>query len=280
MSNPKVAVQMFTLRERLQTDGVFNTLKRLHDLGYSAVEISAVEMSDENIKEMERAINELGMDICALSVVTQSSMPGRNDEALKDDFDRIVDYTKRLDCQYLRIGMLPFQYLGQEDKFLEFAEEMDSYGARLKEHGIKLFYHNHHFEFEKFGGKLALDILVENTDPSHVGFELDTHWIQRGGQNPVDWIKRLKGRVELVHLKDYRIATPKEFTGPEAMLKMVQFAEVGEGTLDFVQIINTCRESDVRYLPIEQDMTYGRDPYDSLKISMDNIKKMGVSVEF
>lgn len=280
MSKPQVAVIMMMLKEKIKEDGVYNTLKKLKDMGYNAVEISQVEMSEENITEMKRAIDELDMDICALSAVTENFMPQVKFDTLKDDFDKIVEDAKTLDCKYLRIGMLPVHYMGKEEKYIEFAKELNEYGKRLNEHGMKLFYHNHHFEFERLGGKLAMDILVENSDPEYVGFELDVHWIQAGGQNPIDWIKKLKGRVELVHLKDYRIVTPEKLTGYEDLFKMVQFAEIGEGSLDFEGIIKACEESGVKYMPIEQDMTYGRDVFESLQISMDNLKKMGYSELF
>lgn len=280
MSKPQIAVITMMLKEKVKEDGVYNTLKKLKEMGYNAVEISQLEMSEENIAEMKRAIDELGMDICALSAVTENFMPQIKFDTLKDDFDKIVADAKTLDCKYLRIGMLPVHYMGKEEKYIEFAKELNEYGKRLKEHGMKLFYHNHHFEFERVGGKLAMDILVENSEPEYVGFELDVHWLQAGGQNPIEWIKKLKGRVELVHLKDYRIVTPEKLTGYEDLFKMVQFAEIGKGSLDFEGIIKACEESDVKYMPIEQDMTYGRDVFESLQISMNNLKKMGYSELF
>ena len=74
----------------------------------------------------------------------------------------------------------------------------------MKEDGFDLYYHNHHIEFLKVNGQYLLDILRENAP--HLGFELDTHWIQRGGENPVEFIKKYAGSVRLLHLKDYRIA--------------------------------------------------------------------------
>lgn len=280
MSKPQVAVQMMMLKEQIKSDGIYNVLKKLKDMGYNAVEISQVEMSEENITNMKKAIDELDMNICALSTVTENFHPQFKVDTLKDDFDKIVEYSKLLDCKYLRIGALPFNYMGSEEQYYKFAKELNEYGKKLKEHGIKLFYHNHHFEFVKFDGKYGLDILLENTDPEYLGFELDVHWIQRGGGNPVDLIKKLKGRVELVHLKDYRIAVPETMTGYEDLFKMVQFAEIGEGSLNFVEIIKACEESNVEYMPIEQDMTYGRDPFESLQISMKNIKEMGFKEYF
>ena len=107
------------------------------------------------------------------------------------------------------------------------------------------------------------------------------HWIHRAGQDPVKWIEKLEGRVELVHLKDYRIKTPDlSYFNMDKFFNCVQFAEIGEGLLDFHRIIAACERSAVQYMPIEQDDTYGRDPFESLQISMDNLKEMGYGKYF
>ena len=67
-------------------------------------------------------------------------------------------------------------------------------------------YHNHHVEFAKYDGKYIMDIMAEESDPKYLGFELDVHWLQRGGVNPLEWIKKLEGRTKILHIKDYRIA--------------------------------------------------------------------------
>ncbi len=170
MSKPQIAVQMMMLKEKVAEEGIYNVLKNLNEMGFKAVEISQIEMSEENVSEMERAIKDFEINICALSVVTENFMPQFKFESLKDDFEKIVSDANRLNCKFVRIGALPFHYMGQEDKYIEFAKELNEYGKRLSERGIKLFYHNHHFEFERINGKLALDILAENSDPKYVGF--------------------------------------------------------------------------------------------------------------
>ncbi|GEA61183.1 sugar phosphate isomerase/epimerase family protein [Vibrio comitans] len=288
MSKPQIAVQMMMLAGKVKELGVYETLKTLKEMGFNAVEISQVDMSEENVAEMERAVYELEMNICSLSAYTAQIHPSFPVDSFDLHFDKIVSDAKRLDVSYLRIGSLPFTHYGQPEKFIEFAKEMDMWGAKLREYGIKLFYHNHHCEFDKVDGKVLFEHLVENTSAENIGFEIDVHWIQRAGLNPAKFIKKMAGRAELVHLKDYRIATPsqEDLMGSLAKGDMnlffntIQFAEIGEGNLDFKEIIDACEESNVRYLPIEQDDTYGRDPFESLQISMDNLKKMGYADYF
>ena len=166
--------------------------------------------------------------------------------------------------------------VGQSEKILEC----------LKEEGIDLYYHNHHVEFARYNGKYLLDIIKDNT--KNLGFELDIHWIHRGGENPVEFIKKSAGRIRLLHLKDYRIGEMKmpeggiDFTNRESIMKfmggfnnVVQFAEVGEGTLPVAACIEAGLAGGSEYFLVEQDDTYGRDPFESLKISHDNLVKLG-----
>jgi sugar phosphate isomerase/epimerase len=244
-------------------------------MGYHSAEMSQISTSEENMIAMKKAIDELGMNICALSTSI-----GDREDSLSYHFDELVQKAKELDCDYVRIGALPSEYVGKKASYLDFAKQINDYGQRLGDKGIKLFYHNHEFEFEKIDGQFALDLLVENTNPKHVGFELDVHWIQRGGQNPTKWIEKLEGRAEIVHLKDYRVVTNKAQNIEGVRPHVIEFAEIGEGSLDFIDIIEACKATGVRYMPIEQDQTYDRTSYEALQISMNNLKKMGYSSNF
>ena len=115
-----------------------------------------------------------------------------------------------------------------------------------------------------------------------MGFELDIHWIHRGGENPVTFINKYAGRIRLLHLKDYRIAPVslpegdfdiKAFMGQ--FYNLVEFAEVGEGNLPVKECIEAGLAGGSEYFLIEQDDTYGRDPFESLKISRDNLIALG-----
>ena len=237
-------------------------------------------MTPENVAGMKKACDEFGIKIAACSAAVEPMMPGMPGEYLSTDFDKIVADCKALDCDLLRIGMLPMTCMGSRDKALEFVKKADEIAERLKEHGIDLYYHNHHVEFVKYDGQYLLDIIKDNT--KHMGFELDIHWIQRGGENPVEFVKKYAGRIRLLHLKDYRISEvklpegkfdPKTFM--QSFTSNVQFAEVGEGSLPVKECIEAGLAGGSEYFLIEQDDTYGRDPFESLKISRDNLIALG-----
>ncbi len=276
-----IGVQMMMLKEKVAQVGVYEVFRQLSDMGYHCVEVSQIPMTEENVQQMKQGAKDFGIKIAALSAAVEPMMPGIPGEYLTTHFDKIVQDCKTLECNYLRIGMLPMTRMGDYDKSVEFAQLADQYAEKLAEHDIKLYYHNHHIEFTKYNGETLMDIIKNNT--KYIGFELDVHWIQRGGMNPVDVINRFAGRVSLLHLKDYRIGEveldfSKEFDPVEfkkAFHSVVEFAEVGEGTLDMPAIIEAGLESGSQYFFIEQDDQYGKDPYECLETSRDNLYAMG-----
>jgi sugar phosphate isomerase/epimerase len=283
-----IGVQASTVKEAFAQLGPFQTLQRISDIGYHAVEVSQVAMTPGNVAEMRRAEDELGMRVAALSAML-TAPPGGGFESLRDDYEKIVADCRTLDTSILRIGMLPFDAMGSLEGVVGFAEQANEYARRLAEAGIDLYYHNHHIEFARLGGRSVLDVIAE-TAPD-VGLELDVHWIHRGGENPVTVLAKYAGRVRLVHLKDYRIgllpASAQDLLAQgdaagfmSAFLGVVQFAEVGEGTLDWPAILEQSLASGAEYLLVEQDDTYGRDPFDSLRISRDNLVALGYEALF
>lgn len=271
------------LKDSFADVGAFETLRKVSAIGYNAVEISQIPMTAENVGELDRSRTELGMDIAALSVNIEGRK-GMPVESLADNFDKIVDDAKRLDTSLLRIGMLPFGAMKSLDSVVEFAKQANGYAERLQEQGISLYYHNHHIEFAKFDGKYMLDIIAENSPA--MGMEIDVHWVQRGGLDPVRTLQKYAGKTAMVHLKDYRIGQMPEssfgllekgdFPGFMAEFRnVVQFAEVGEGNLDFPSIIPAAVAAGARYLLVEQDELYGRTVWDALQTSYDNLVAMG-----
>ncbi len=279
----KIGVQAMMLKSQFAEEGAFATLERLRDLGFGAVELSQISMAKDDVAEIDRARTELGMEIAALSATldTDQHRPG---DSLVGDFDKIVADCQLLDTTLVRIAMMPFSAMVSKPALLEFCRLCEDAAARLAEHNIRLCYHNHHIEFGKYDDAYILDIIRASAPTMR--FELDVHWIQRGGQDPVRVLRDFAGLVDLVHLKDYRIGP----LGEEAFAALrageaqafraafagvVQFAEVGEGNLDFEAIIEQSLASGATYLMIEQDDHYGRDPFDCLITSRDNLIGLG-----
>ena len=190
MKKGLIGVQMSTIAPaKMPSFDAFDAMKKLTDIGYHCIEISQVPMTPENVAGFRKSIDELGMNVSSCTASVAPMVPGMPGEYLNnpDDFKKIVEDCRKLDCDMLRIGMLPMTCMGSYEKAMDFAKEADETAARLKEEGIDLYYHNHHVEFARYNGKYLLDIIKDNT--KNLGFELDIHWIHRGGENPVEFIK-------------------------------------------------------------------------------------------
>lgn len=275
--NAKIALNMSMVKTIMWEKGPDYTFQRVKEAGLSYFELSQVDMTDEFIDQVLEASQKHGVTVMSTSLNYKPLFGTARGLDLEKDLDRIIDVNKKLGVTYVRDSLIPKTCIHNEEGYYKAAEDLNYYGKLLKEQGLKLYYHNHHFEFEKYHGKTGFELLTENTDPEYVGFELDVHWISRAGQNPVDWINRLSNRVDLVHLKDYRIYFPDGEPSPDIFHReqCIQFAEIGEGNLDMKSIIEASLKAGAIYLPIEQDQTYGRDPFDCVRTSVKNLKQLG-----
>lgn len=253
MTDSAIAAQLYTLRDYTRTPAqIAETFRKVRAIGYEAVQLSG--LGPISPEELKRIADDNGLTICATHV---------SYERLRDEFEAVVAEHTLWGCPYVGIGGLPESYR-TAGGFALFAREASEVARRLKEHGLTFVYHNHSFELQKFGGRTGLQILYEESDPEVFASEIDTYWIQHGGGDPAWWIRRLKGRAPVVHLKDMAMEGSTQ-----------RFAEVGEGNLNWPAILEACREAGVRWYIVEQDVCPG-DPFESLAISLRNLRAMGL----
>lgn len=278
----RIGVQMMMLRDHVAVHGPYATLQRLHQIGLRSVEISQIPMTAENVEEFVRARDDLGVEVAAISA-TSTTQPGVN-EPLDTMFDKIVDDCRRLGTRHIRIGMMPMSAMRSAEALRSFCTTVDEQARRLGDADIALHYHNHHLEFARRDGVRILDQIREWAP--RLRFEIDVHWAQRGGDHPSSLLRHYAGLVDLVHLKDYRIgelpadvldaAQAGDMTAWQAAwTNLVQFAEVGEGNLDWTDIIDTSLGIEAEHLLIEQDVLNGRDVFDCLATSRANLEALG-----
>jgi sugar phosphate isomerase/epimerase len=254
MTQPVLAAQLYTIREFTQTAADFSaSMRRIRDIGYTAVQVSGIgPIPDAEVKSI---VDDVGLVICNTHV--------RPSSALWDDLDAVIKQHRLWDCKHVAIGSMPAPFREEgEDGFRRFAEEAARIGERLYDAGLTFSYHNHSFEFVRFGERTGLDIIYEESDPRYVQAEIDTYWVQHGGGDPTAWIGRMENRMPVVHLKDMVIVD-----GEQAM------AEVGEGNLNWPAILQACQEAGVEWYAVEQDVCR-RDPFESLRISYQNLRAM------
>jgi len=251
----KIAAQMYTVRQACQTaEDMAQSLQRIADIGYESVQLSGhgQEITPEQIKA---ACDAAGVTICATHVPF---------EMMRDDLDGTVALHQLYDCRYAGIGGAPRDAQESAETWSAFAREASEVAEAMAEHGLVFVYHNQSHELARFGDRTALQTLLEDGDPEYFMFEPDTYWLQHGGASPVAWLRLMGARAPVVHFKDMAMR------GREQL-----FAEIGEGNLDWPGILAACEEIGAEYYIVEQDTCQG-DPFDSLKISFDNLKAMGV----
>ncbi len=255
MSGSCIAAQMYTLREFLKTpDDIAKTLAKVKAIGYEAVQISGFGPCDP--AEIAKMLKGEGV----ACVSTHTSL-----ERLVEELDGFIEEHRLWDCGHTAIASMPSEF-HNPDGIPAFAAKADDLGAKLAEAGITLAYHNHNFEFAKTGGKTWLEIIYDNADPKNLQAELDTYWVQAGGGDPAEWIRKYTGRLSVLHIKDMIIADGNQ----------QRFAEIGEGNLNWPAILAAANDAGVEWYCVEQDDCYDRDPFDSLKISLENLHEMGL----
>ncbi|AIQ52659.1 sugar phosphate isomerase/epimerase family protein [Paenibacillus sp. FSL R7-0331] len=253
MNLSSIAAQMYTLREFTKTpEGLRESFQKLKEIGYKAVQISGIGPIDPQL--VKEYADEAGLAICATHV------PWKR---LVNDLEALAAEHKLWNCKYIGLGSLPAEYQTSQEGYRSFVSLASEIARILKEkHGLQFIYHNHDFEFERFDGVTGMDVLINEGDADVLGFELDLYWVQAGGGSPVSWVRRVEGRMQVVHLKDMAIVERK-----------TAFAEIGEGNMNYPDIIEACRETGVEWYVVEQDVCR-RDPFESLAISLNYLKKL------
>lgn len=250
-----IGAQGFTIREYTKDEAsIAASLKKLHDIGFSTLQVSAFgAIAPERLRELA---DENGLQI----IVTHT-----NPDRILNETEAVIREHRIMGCRHVGIGMMPQRYLGSKEGLLAFLKDFDRPAKLLRENGMKLQYHNHYMEYERFDGEIGIDIMARMTDPEEWGFILDTYWTQYSGRCPAKQIEMLEGRIDVCHFKDMTIREDKP-----------RMAAVMEGNLCWDEIIAACEKTGIAYAMIEQDDTYGKDPFDELKLSHDNLLKAGM----
>ena len=243
-----IALQLYTVRDETAKDFA-GTLKKLADMGYEYVELAGT--GGLSPAEAAKVLADLGL-------TPTSSHHGLMQ--IRDEFNAVIDQAKLMNYELVVCPSLPGD-MQNTDGFKQAADVIVEANEKGKEHNITFCYHNHSFEWADVGGgKRGIDVLYDNPN---LQSELDIYWVQHGGDDPLAWMKKLSGRVPLLHVKDMKDNADRDF------------AEVGTGTVDTAGAVALAEACGVMYLIIEQDRCWINDsPMESVKISLDNLKKI------
>ena len=247
MKRSQIAAQLYCFRDFLQTErGIADTFRRLHDMGYEAVQLTSAFPKDLSPEVLLKLLENHGL---------KAISSHESGAAIFNETNRIIEKLLTLGINHVAYPAPHITPTGVGE-VIDFAEKLNGLAQDFKRNGITLAYHNHAIEFRHFEGQMMLELIFDHA-PDLQG-EIDTHWIQRGGGNSVSWIERLRGRMDVIHLKDYGMDTSKisEWTSTAVM------KPVGSGNLEWREIISAAERTGVKDFVVEHDQNI-LDPFDS-----------------
>ena len=240
-------------------------LKKVREIGYQSIQ-GGLPPDGMSLKEQKALLDDLGIEISVFS--------GRPPNLFTDS-QKIIEACHLYECDEIMVGTLPVEYRENYDTYMQGIEMLNKGAQVFKKEGIFISYHNHAQEFRKFSnGKRGMDLLFENFDYSVMRFLLDTHWLQSGGADILEWMEKCRGKIKNLHVKDYRLAPANYDTSIGAVDK--QFSQIGDGQLPWELIIEKGLDLGIQAFIVEQDNSYDEDPFDCAAQSYRKLKSLGL----
>jgi len=254
MREPGIAMILYTVREPAKRS-FLNTLHRVRDSGFEYVQWSG--MPDLPADEIRRSLDVAGLTTIAGHCTLES---------FEWDFEKAVQFWHTLGVRDLALASMMEDCRDSLEGWRRGLARICAVAQRLRDEGIRFSYHNHDFEFERFAedARCKMDILLDETPAELVHAEFDTAWVSIGKADPATYLRRHAGRCPIVHVKDH-----KPLADPDGRPVLT---ELGNGVLDWPNILAAARESGVEWLIYEQDETE-RDVFESCRISFEFLRK-------
>lgn len=249
-------IQLWSVRDDLAKDPK-SVLKQLSSYGYKQIESFEGEkgmfwgMSNTEFKSY---MDELGMKIVSSHC------------DINKDFEK-----KAADAAAIGIKYLICPYKGPQenlDAFKKFADEFNQKGEICKKNGIRFAYHNHDYSFVVMNGEMGQDVMMKNTDPNLVDFELDMYWVVAAGQDIETWLKKYPKRFRLGHVKDRK----KDATAADKDAS----TDLGTGSIDYTNILKTAKKEGMEYFIVEQERWDGTTPLQAAATDAKYMKSLSI----
>jgi sugar phosphate isomerase/epimerase len=259
-----IALQLYTIRDAMKTD-VPGSLKKVSDIGYKYLELA--DYNDGKFygyqpAEFKKLVNDLGMEV--LSSHTQVEGAG----VTLDNARKMAEDHSKMGVKYCLQPWIVEEMRTSIASYQKMAENWNKIGAIMKEFGMKFGYHNHNFEFDKVEGKVPyFDVMLAELDKDLVTMEIDLFWTTKAGQNPIDIFKKYPGRFQLFHMKDMYTKEAPFFT----TVGVKDFAPVGEGVINFKEILAAKDIAGMKYMVVEQDLSRDGDMFGDIRKSITNL---------
>jgi sugar phosphate isomerase/epimerase len=246
-----IGVQLYTVQDELKKDAA-GTLKALAKIGYREVE--SFPLQDVPPAQLRKMLDDAGLKCPSAHLFFGMA-----------ETSQLLEQANTLGAHYTVSSiLLPIALQGSDrqkmldtikaftlDDFKKIAAKANEIGAKAKSAGLQYAYHNHTFEFRDYNGHTGYEILLAETDPSLVKFELDCGWMITAGNNPIDYFTKYPGRYPLMHAKDFPADTP--VTTNLGVDPNHRPTEIGRGHIDFKPIIAAAEKSGLQHIFVEQD---------------------------
>ena len=260
-AKPKnIGLQLYTLRDEFSKN-VKGVLEHVAKSGYKEVETYGYSGKDgffgTSAKDFKKIMNDNGLKAPSGHYDFNSFIKDNNADFLKSS----IECANQLGSEYITVPYLDENLRHDLDGFKRVAQKINEAAVLCKQSGLKLAYHNHDFEFKKFGDKTGYDILLQETDKKLVDFELDIYWAVRSGNDPLALFKANPGRFTMWHVKDMDKSKAEWNT------------EIGEGSINFKTIFAEAKLSGMKHFFVEQETNYSPNPIESIKTSLDFVSK-------
>ncbi len=239
LNRNKIGLQLYSLRVQLQKDTPA-ALDEVKAFGFRNVELAGTYgLTPEQFRQL--------LDARGLKAVS-AHFPY---ERFRDDIEGVARDAKILGLKYVGCPWIPHNGAFDEQTCRAAAAVFNRAGEALAKHGLKFFYHTHGYEFQPYQDGTLFDLLMRETNPKYVSFEMDVFWIVHPGQDPVKLLQKYGQRWQLMHLKGMRDSTPTGLlTGSSDVTNDVA---IGQGKIDFVPILRAARKCGVKYYIIEDE---------------------------
>lgn len=250
-----LGVQLYTVRKQAEGD-LRPLLKQIHAIGYAEVE-TYWNVYTHPAAELRQMILDAGLRVPS-GHFDYNGLSGK------------FDYARQLGVQWMVCPMLPKAMWSSLDGFRQAAKQFNEWGRRAKLQGMRFGFHNHDYEFRDFGGMTGYDVLLQETDPELVYFEMDCYWMTQAGLDPVAMLKQLGRRVRLIHLKDRKPGFPPSHDMGAASS---HFTEVGHGSIHWKAVLTEAESQQVEHYFVEQDES-DQSPVESIRESYQYLRKL------
>ena len=257
MSKLQIGAQLYSVRDHCQEpEEMLKCMKEIKAIGYNICQLSGHNKAF-TADQLRGMLDESGLECVCTHIGFQE---------MEEDVDQVIKNHKILGCAYPGIGGLPGEFRASAEGYIEFAKRASKIADKMADNGQHFIYHNHAFEFYRFPevGKTGLELLMENCSEA-VQFELDMFWVQMGGGNPLDYIEKVRGRMDVAHFKEMN-GTPENRN---------VIAPIGAGNMNWTAIMDACDEIGVKYAMIEQDNAVETDSIGCMRFSYNTLSKLG-----